>query len=88
MIFNAMDKNTIFAKLFRLTPFAYDIPAFIDFMAEYGHAVTKSQVNCWQRKRGSKKSRPVPDFAFKAIFNYLKKINICLFVVLWYYITS
>ena len=39
MIFKAMDKNTIFAKLFRLTPFAYDIPAFIDFMAEYGHAV-------------------------------------------------
>ena len=83
-----MDKNTIFAKLFRLTPFAYDVPAFIDFMEKDGHAVTKSQVNCWQRKRGSKKSRPVPDFAFKAIFNYLKKINICLFVVLWYYITS
>ena len=73
MIFKAMDKNTIFAKLFRLTPFAYDVPAFIDFMEKDGHAVTKSQVNCWQRKRGSKKSRPVPDFAFKAIFNYLKK---------------
>ena len=83
-----MDKNTIFAKLFRLTPFAYDVPAFIDFMEKDGHAVTKSQVNCGQRKRGRKKSRPVPDFAFKAIFNYLKKINICLFVVLWYYITS
>ena len=85
-----MDKNTIFAKLFRLTPFAYDVPAFIDFMEKDGHAVTKSQVNCWQRKRGSKKSRPVPDFAFKAIFNYLKNkyLFICLFVALWYYITS
>ena len=68
-----MDKNIIFAKLFRLTPFAYNVPAFIDFMEKDGHTVTKSQVHCWQRKRGSKKSRPVPDFAFKAIFNYLKK---------------
>ena len=71
MIFKTMDKNTIFAKLFRLTPFAYDIPAFIDFMAEYGHAVTKSQVNCWQRKAGSDKSRPVPDFVFTVMFDYL-----------------
>lgn len=51
MFFITMDKNTIFAKLFRLTPFSHDIPAFVDFMAEYGHTITPSQVNCWQRKK-------------------------------------
>ncbi|GJI56936.1 hypothetical protein HEMROJRC1_20480 [Rodentibacter sp. JRC1] len=66
-----MDKNTIFAKLFRLTPFSYDIPSFIELMAKSGYSVTKSQINCWQRKEGSEKSRPVPDFVFEVIFNYL-----------------
>ncbi|OOF41017.1 hypothetical protein BKK50_08990 [Rodentibacter rarus] len=66
-----MDKNTIFAKLFRLTPFSYDIPSFIELMAKSGYSVTKSQINCWQRREGTEKSRPVPDFVFEVIFSYL-----------------
>ncbi|SUB33621.1 Uncharacterised protein [[Pasteurella] mairii] len=73
MFFITMDKNTIFAKLFRLTPFSHDIPAFVDFMAEYGHTITPSQVNCWQRKKGNNKSRPVPDFVFEVMFDYFYK---------------
>jgi len=70
MFFFTMDKNTIFAKLFRLTPFSHNVQAFIDLMAESGHSVTKSQINCWQRKPGGEKSRPVPDFALDAILDY------------------
>lgn len=73
MFFLVMDKNTIFAKLFRLTPFSHNIPAFIELMAESGHIVTKSQINCWQRKEGGDKSRPVPDFVFEVIFKYLSE---------------
>ncbi|WP_273403989.1 hypothetical protein [Actinobacillus porcinus] len=73
MLFMIMDKNTIFAKLFRLTPFSHDVQSFIDFMAESGHVVTKSQINSWQRKQVNDKSRPVPDFVFEAMFDYFYK---------------
>ena len=71
-----MDKNTIFAKLFRMTPFSYNVELFIDYMKEQGYLITKSQVNCWQRKAGSEKSRPVPDFVFTMIFDYINKNRI------------
>jgi hypothetical protein len=73
MLFMTMDENIIFAKLFRLTPFSHDVQSFIDFMAESGHVVTKSQINSWQRKQGNDKSRPVPDFVFEAMFDYFYK---------------
>ena len=81
-IYENMDKNTIFAKLFRMTPFSYNVELFIDYMKEQGYSITKSQVNCWQRKVGSDKSRPVPDFVFTMIFNYIhdNKIEVAEFI--------
>ena len=81
-IYKNMDKNTIFAKLFRMTPFSYDVESFIDYMTEKGYSITKSQVNCWQRKAGSEKSRTVPDFVFTVIFNYINnnKIEVAEFL--------
>ena len=65
-----------------MTPFSYDVESFIDYMKEQGYSITKSQVNCWQRKAGSEKSRPVPDFVFTMIFNYIhnNKIEVAEFL--------
>lgn len=73
-----MQKNQIFNSLLHLSGLSDDLDAAIELMKIEGYDVSLNQLRNWRRSQNTRNYRPVPDFAFQVVFNYLfemKRLN-------------
>lgn len=70
-----MGKNKIFNSLLHLSGLSRNLDLVIELMGKAGYRVSLSQIRDWRRGQSARNYKPVPDFAFEVIFNYLFEVK-------------